>query len=84
MNPSGRVAARPAEAVSTAYAADIHAYYYGSREVEPAHLVRHLVGSALKDAPDDVKKLEHYFDHVVKGRKGRAWPAYYEARKHLS
>jgi MoxR-like ATPase len=72
-----------AEAVSTAYAAGIHAYYYGDSEVEPKHLVQHLVGSALKDAPDDIKKLEHYFHHVVKGRKSRAWPEYYEARKHL-
>lgn len=73
-----------AEAVSTAYAAGIHAYYYGAGEVEPDHLVQHLVGSALKDAPDDVKKLAHYFNHVVKGRRGNAWAAYYEARKHLS
>ena len=73
-----------AEAVSTAYAAGIHAYYYGSSEVEPAHLVQHLAGSALKDAPDDVKKLEHYFNHVVKNRRRGSWPAYYEARKHLS
>jgi MoxR-like ATPase len=72
-----------AEAVSTAYAAGIHAYYYGNSEVEPRHLVQHLVGSALKDAPDDIKKLEHYFNHVVKGRKSRGWPGYYEARKHL-
>lgn len=73
-----------AEAVSTAYAAGIHAYYYGAGEVEPAHLVQHLAGSALKDAPDDVKKLEHYFNHVVKNRRRGAWPAYYEARKHLA
>lgn len=73
-----------AEAVSTAYAAGIHAYYYGSSEVEPAHLVQHLAGSALKDAPDDLKKLEHYFNHVAKNRRGGAWPAYYEARKHLA
>jgi MoxR-like ATPase len=73
-----------AEAVSTAYAAGIHAYYYGAHEVGPMHLVQHLVGSALKDAPDDVKKLEHYFNHVVKGRRRGAWPAYYEAGKHLS
>jgi len=72
-----------AEAVSCAYAAGIHAYYYGDGDVEPAHLVQHLVGTALKDAPDDVKKLAGYFNHVVKGRKRGAWPAYYEARKHL-
>lgn len=72
-----------AEAVSTAFAAGIHAYYYGGGTVAGEHLVQHLVGSALKDAPEDVKKLQHYFNHVVKGRKGKAWQAYYEARKHL-
>jgi MoxR-like ATPase len=73
-----------AEAVSTAYAAGIHAYYYGAGEVEPEHLVQHLAGSALKDAPDDLKKLKHYFHHVVQGRRGGAWPAYYAARDRLS
>jgi MoxR-like ATPase len=72
-----------AEAVSTAFAAGIHAYYYGGGTVAGEHLVQHLVGSALKDAPEDLKKLQHYFNHVVKGRKGKAWQAYYEARKHL-
>ncbi|MFO0953037.1 MAG: AAA family ATPase [Isosphaeraceae bacterium] len=72
-----------AEAVSTGYAAGIHAYYYGKGEVEPDHLVQHLVGSALKDAPDDLAKLRHYFNHVVKDRRSSAWPAYYEARSHL-
>lgn len=72
-----------AEAVSTGYAAGIHAYYYGKANVEPEHLVQHIVGSALKDAPDDLKKLRHYFNHVVKNRKGPAWQAFYEARKHL-
>ena len=72
-----------AEAVSASIAAGIHAYYYGKGEVEPEHLVQHLVGSALKDTPDDLKKLRHYFNHVVKGRAGAAWKAYYEARSHL-
>lgn len=72
-----------AEAVSTGYAAGIHAWYYGGGEVEPEHLVHHLVGTALKDTADDLKKLRHYFNHVVKGRSGAAWREYYEARKHL-
>ncbi len=72
-----------AEAVSAGFAAGIHAYYYGGGEVEPEHLVQHLVGSATKDAPDDLKKLRHYFNHVVKDRAGAAWKAYYEARSHL-
>jgi MoxR-like ATPase len=72
-----------AEAVSTGYAAGIHAYYYGTGNVEPEHLVHYIVGSALKDAPDDLKKLRHYFNHVVKNRKGPSWEAFYAARKHL-
>jgi MoxR-like ATPase len=72
-----------AEAVSAGFAAGIHAYYYGAGEVEPEHLVHHLVGSALKDTPDDLKKLRHYFNHVVKARAGAAWKAFYEARSHL-
>ena len=58
-----------AEAVSHGYAAGIHAYYYGDGDVTPEHLVQHLVGTVLKDNPDDLKKLQHYFDHVVKGRR---------------
>ena len=71
-----------AEAVSTGYAASLHAYYYGAKRVEPAHLVNHLAGTALKDSPDDLKKLRHYFNHVVKGRTG-AWRDYYQAREYL-
>ena len=72
-----------AEAVSVGYAAGIHCYYYGDGKVQADHLVQNLVGSALKDTPEDLKKLRHYFDHVVKRRKGKAWKEYYEARKHL-
>lgn len=72
-----------AEAVSVGYAAGLHAFYFEGGEVEPAHLLQSLLGSALKDSPDDLKKLRHYFDHVVKGRKGEKWRAFYEARRGL-
>jgi MoxR-like ATPase len=72
-----------AEAISTGYAAGLHAWYYGGGAVQGEHLVQHLIGTALKDAPDDVKKVRHYFNHVVKGRSGRGWKAFYEAREHL-
>jgi len=72
-----------AEAVSAGYAAGIHAYYYEDGGVRPGHLVQSLLGSAIKDSPEDLKKLRHYFEHVVKGRKGKEWKEYYEARKHL-
>jgi len=72
-----------AEAVSVGYAAGIHAYYYAQGQVAPEHLVQGLIGSALKESVEDVKKLRHYFDHVVKDRKGKTWRAYYEARRYL-
>lgn len=72
-----------AEAVSVAYAAGIHAYFYGDGRVTAAHLVQSLLGSALKDSPEDVKKLRHYFDNVVKHRRGDHWKAFHEAGKHL-
>jgi MoxR-like ATPase len=72
-----------AEAISAGYAAGLHAWYYAGGEVQAEHLVQHLIGTALKDAPDDLKKLRHYFNHAVKGRGGRAWKAFYEARQQL-
>jgi MoxR-like ATPase len=71
-----------AEAISTGYAAGLHAWYYEGGAVRAHHLVQHLIGTALKGAPDDLKKLRHYFNHAVKGRGG-AWWDFYEARGHL-
>ena len=72
-----------AEAVSTACAAGIHAYFYGEGQVQPEHVVQHLVGTVLKDNPDDLKKVRHYFDHVVKKRGGELWKRFYDARGEL-
>jgi MoxR-like ATPase len=72
-----------AEAISTAYAAGLHAWYYDGGPAQPYHLVQHLIGTALKDSADDLKKLRHYFNHTVKGRTTPAWKAYYEAREEL-
>ena len=73
-----------AEAVGTAYAAGIHAFYYADGEIEPAHLVTHLVGTVLKDNAEDMRKVRHYFDHVVKKRKTGQWQDFYHARNELS
>jgi MoxR-like ATPase len=72
-----------AEAVSVGYAAGIHAYYYNQGNLSPDHLVQSLLGSAIKDTPEDLKKLNHYFNQVVKDRKSDRWKQYYEARRHL-
>ncbi len=72
-----------AEAVATGYATALHAWYYAEGPARGEHLVQHLIGTALKDAPDDVKKLRHYFNQVVKDRNGEAWKEFYAARDHL-
>jgi MoxR-like ATPase len=72
-----------AEAVGVGYAAVLHAYYYDQGNVTPAHIVQSMVGSAIKDSADDLKKLRHYFNHVVQERKAPLWKALYEAREHL-
>jgi MoxR-like ATPase len=75
-----------AEAVSVAMSAGLDAYYYGEGTLQPGHIVRHLGGAVLKDNPDDLKKLRHYFDVVVKQRsqkEGGLWTELHEARKSL-
>jgi MoxR-like ATPase len=72
-----------AEAVSVGYAAGIHAYYYNQGKITAEHLVQNLVGSALKDAREDIQKLHHYFNHVVRNRQGKVWQEFYEAKRHI-
>ncbi|WP_148598613.1 ATP-binding protein [Aquisphaera giovannonii] len=75
-----------AEAVSVAMAAGLDAFYFDGGRLGPRHVVRHLAGAVLKDNPDDLKKLKHYFDVVVKARsqkEGGPWTEMLEARKSL-
>jgi MoxR-like ATPase len=75
-----------AEAVSVALQASLDAYYYGDGTLNSEHVGRHLVGAVIKDNPDDLKKLKHYFDVVVRGRskdQGGAWADLGKARKWL-
>ncbi len=72
-----------AEAVSVGFAAAIHAYYYSDGKVSASHITRNLVGSAIKDSAEDLKRLRHYFNHVVGSRSGNIWKEFYESRTHL-
>lgn len=72
-----------AEAVSVGYAAGIHGYYYNDGRVAADHIIQSLLGSAIKDSTDDLKKLQHYFHQVVQGRKGDIWKQYYAGGKQL-
>ena len=62
-----------AEAVSVAHAASLNAWYYGGGTMTIEHLVHHIIGSALKDQPDDRRRLKHYFETAVASRKGDHW-----------
>lgn len=74
-----------AEAVSVAHAAALDAHYFGDGEVGGEHVARQLIGTVLKDNPDDGKKLRHYFDVVVKQRakKNKQWGRVLDARREL-
>jgi len=75
-----------AEAVSVGYAACLDAHYLGDGTVNGEHIARQLIGTVLKDNPDDGKKLGHYFDVVVKQRAQRQaqWKRMFEARRELN
>lgn len=74
-----------AEAVSVGYAACLDAYYLGDGSVGGDHVARQLIGTVLKDNPDDGKKLRHWFDVVVKQRAERQgeWKRALLARREL-
>ena len=74
-----------AEAVAVGFAAGLDASYFGEGSLGPDHVARQILGTVLKDEPQDAQKLERYFDVVVKARKGKGphWKRYYEARKWL-
>jgi MoxR-like ATPase len=74
-----------AEAVAVSHSAALDAAYFGNGRLESGHVARQLLGTVLKDNPDDLKKLKHYFDVVVKarGKGSKAWQQFYEAKKWL-
>ena len=87
----GTVVERPSSVMSTAeaiavnFSACLEAAYFGSGQLESSQIAKQLLGTVLKDNPEDAKKLKHYFDVVVKVRakQNRFWKEYYEARKWL-
>lgn len=73
-----------AEAVSVGFAACVQAHYFGAGEPRAEHVAQHLVGTALKDEPEDVKRLRAYVEHEVRGRRERVWKDLYAARALLA
>lgn len=74
-----------AEAVAVGYAACLDAHYFGDGSVGGEHIARQLIGTVLKDNPDDGKKLRHYFDVVIRQRaqKFPQWKRVLESRNEI-
>lgn len=75
-----------AEAVAVSFSAALDAYHFADGKLEGEHFVKNLVGTVLKDNPDDAKRLKHYFDVIIKARaaKNALWQSFYKARKFLA
>src|SRR3954471_21255009 len=59
-----------AEAVSVAYAVGVRGYYLGGGPATPADLVECLAGAAVKDDPEDLKRLRLYLEQRAGKRSG--------------
>lgn len=70
-----------AEAVQTGVAAAMQSAWFGDGNPGGAELASALVGSALKDEPEDKSRLLAYFERAVKQRGG-LWQQLY-SHKHL-
>ncbi len=71
-----------AEAVGVAHALSVHARYYEDGKVSLDQLLHFIIGSALKDQPDDRRRFRHYFDTEIAKRMAPHWQRVY-AQRHL-
>jgi MoxR-like ATPase len=71
-----------AEAVSVGQAMCIHARYYADSKMDLDMLVHFIIGTAIKDQPDDRRRLLHYFDTEIAEKDGDHCRAVY-AQRHL-
>lgn len=72
-----------AEAVSVACSIGLRGHYLRGDRGEAGDLVEALASSAIKDDPEDLKRLRRYLEQRVARRQGAVWRALYEARHRL-
>jgi MoxR-like ATPase len=74
-----------AEAVNVAYAAALQARHFNQGRLTAREIAGQLQGVVLKDSVDDVKRVRHYFDTVVRerGKRDAQWKAFHEAARAL-
>lgn len=74
-----------AEAVALATSSGAHVHFLGNGKIRPQDLVQHLMGTVLKDDPDDRERLVNYFERVAR-RRAKAdptWREWSDAKKWL-
>ncbi len=75
-----------AEAIGTAVDAALHTRFFGDGKVSAASIARNLVGSIVKEDPQDLAVLKEYVSIIAKkrGMTDEHWQAFHdEARKAL-
>ncbi len=74
-----------AEAVNVAYAAALQARHFNHGQLTAAEIAGQLQGVVLKDSADDIQRVRHYFDTVVRERAKRdaLWKQFHDAARAL-
>lgn len=74
-----------AEAVNVAYAAALQARHFNDGRLSAREIAGQLQGVVLKDSLDDVKRVRHYFDTVVRerGKRDAQWKSFHDAARAL-
>jgi MoxR-like ATPase len=74
-----------AEAVNVAIAASVSARYLGDGTVRADDIARQLVGVASKGDEEDVRRIRHYVDNVVRerARSSGEWTRFFSAATEL-
>ena len=69
-----------AEAIGTAVDAALHSRYFGDGKVTAAAVARNLIGSIVKEDPQDLAALKEYVAIVAKkrGTSDKTWQAFHE------
>lgn len=71
-----------AEAIHVAHALCVHAHYYTEGRMQIEDLLHFIIGTALKDKPEDRRRLKYYFDNELSQRQDEKWQRLY-AQRHL-
>lgn len=69
-----------AEAINVAHALSVYAFYYNDGVMKIDDLVHFIIGAALKDKPDDRRRLKFYFETEISQKQGKAWQSVYAQR----